>query len=335
VSPTDPIVGATAGDAAVRALGVVRLALPVPFAEAAGAVNVYLIDNPDGSLTLFDTGLGTEAARARLAAGFAAVGRRLEEVRQVVLSHGHLDHFGGARFVHERSGAPVLVHPADAGKVVGGEPERSRRHALGPYFSRLGVPEAAILRMNEVYRGQRGMAEQVEAVAPLAPGRRLELGAFAARAGGRCGEGAAGGAGGADAGPAGRSSRRSPRSAANGLLKGGFSSLIALSSMPPGIGASRRRELASAAVVDGRAVAAPGHDAVLDARGVAHPAHEEPARDREHDEEEDRDERPVALVALTARAPRGGARGVIGCGRGVGGRPRDRRPLTGRAGAPA
>src|SRR4051812_9731710 len=90
-APLDrPVLGDSEGDRALRDLGVLRLAIPVPFVQAGGPVNAYLIDNPDGTLTLFDAGLGTAEAEAALLRGFAEAGRRLEEVREILVSHGHV-----------------------------------------------------------------------------------------------------------------------------------------------------------------------------------------------------------------------------------------------------
>jgi glyoxylase-like metal-dependent hydrolase (beta-lactamase superfamily II) len=180
VTSTTTIMGETPGDLAVRAYGIVRLAVPVPFAEAGGAVNIYLIDNGNGSLTLFDAGIGTPAAREALAAGFVAAGRRLEDVRQILVSHGHIDHYGGARPICERAGATVRVHPRDASKLTGRRDAEDWAAAYGRYFARLDVPPEQTARVTELYRGQRRLAERLDDAAPLAAGERLTFGAFAA-----------------------------------------------------------------------------------------------------------------------------------------------------------
>ena len=178
--PSATVVGATAADAALRSLGIVRLALPVPFAEAGGTVNLYLIDNPDGSLTLFDTGVGTDEGKQALLEGFAAAGRRLEDVRQILISHGHLDHFGAAELVRTRSGARVLVHPRDAGKIVAGGKGGFLRIEYAVYLGRLGVPEDAIRRMGAAYRDDRFRAERLASAEPLEEGAALEFRGFRA-----------------------------------------------------------------------------------------------------------------------------------------------------------
>jgi len=53
----------------LAALGVHRVPVPVPFAEAGGPANVYVIEEDGGGLALFDAGIGTREGRAALLAG--------------------------------------------------------------------------------------------------------------------------------------------------------------------------------------------------------------------------------------------------------------------------
>ncbi len=85
---------------------VVPLPLPTPY--PIGPVTTYLLRGEP--LTLIDTGPATRAAWHALVAGLAKVGHRPEDVRRVLLTHGHHDHFGQARRLARR-GALVHAHP--------------------------------------------------------------------------------------------------------------------------------------------------------------------------------------------------------------------------------
>lgn len=166
--------GCSEGDAVLAALGARRLEIPVPFASTGGRVNVYLIDNPDGTLTLFDTGIATEEGTAALVAGFSSAGRKLDGVTRILISHGHVDHYGLARFIQERSGAKVYVHPADRNKVMSGG-------SLSPmkgYLSRLGVPAPLIDRLAGQYVRTQAYGRELETVEPLAEGQRFGFARF-------------------------------------------------------------------------------------------------------------------------------------------------------------
>lgn len=127
-------------DGALRALGIHRLEIPVPFIEAGGPANAYLIEDADGRYSLFDTGIGTPDGIAALRGQASERGLDLRRLSRIVVSHGHLDHFGNAQMLSEESGARVFIHQADVDKVVGDGRFAAllRRHR--GYFLRLGVP---------------------------------------------------------------------------------------------------------------------------------------------------------------------------------------------------
>lgn len=81
-----------------------------------GLVNSYLIEE-SGLVTIVDAGV--PGYWADLPAELAAMGRSIEDVRGVLLTHGHSDHIGFAeRYRRERSGR-VWVHELDAALARG------------------------------------------------------------------------------------------------------------------------------------------------------------------------------------------------------------------------
>ena len=124
-------------------LGIFRIPVPVPFPQAGGPANVYVVEEAGGGVMLFDAGLGAPEAEEALQAGFRRIGKRFSEVRRIVVSHGHVDHFGAARSVLEWHGGevPVYAHPADIPKMEeGGRRWRDAIPHYAAYFARLGVP---------------------------------------------------------------------------------------------------------------------------------------------------------------------------------------------------
>jgi glyoxylase-like metal-dependent hydrolase (beta-lactamase superfamily II) len=85
--------------------------------------NCYLLCG-DGGVVLFDP--GPPGGADTVIAGAELEGIRPDEVRLILVSHGHLDHYGAAAGVKAWCGAPVAAYP--------GEPEfsRDRRNALPP-----------------------------------------------------------------------------------------------------------------------------------------------------------------------------------------------------------
>jgi glyoxylase-like metal-dependent hydrolase (beta-lactamase superfamily II) len=126
----------------LKNLGIFRISLPIPFRQAGGPVNAYIIEEEDG-LLLFDPGLGTEPSKAALAEGFAQTGHRFDEVNRIVLSHGHIDHFGAAAWVLQQAGRtmPVMIHNADSDKVLQSGPDwPALLRGNSRHFTKLGVP---------------------------------------------------------------------------------------------------------------------------------------------------------------------------------------------------
>jgi len=74
-----------------------------------GTGNVYLL--VDEVLALVDAGLpGNLEGIARYV---GSLGRGLEELRHILITHSHPDHTGGAPALRELTGAQVLAHPWD------------------------------------------------------------------------------------------------------------------------------------------------------------------------------------------------------------------------------
>ena len=161
-------------------LGVQRLPIPVPFPEAGGPANVYVIEEAGGGLALFDSGIGTPEGMAALKDGFEGIGRSLAEIRRIFVSHGHLDHYGCARAAQEASGAPVFCHVRDHDKVTWRDRSPERRGWHADYLRTLGA-SAEVVALSESFSKKIGqMSRPLEQVEPLPAGARLRFARFEA-----------------------------------------------------------------------------------------------------------------------------------------------------------
>jgi len=119
--------------------GVHMITIPIPFPIE--SVNVYLLEG--SPLTLIDTGLRSTDTLDALQQGFACIGCKLQDLDQIFITHGHIDHFGAARALSEISGAKVFVHAFDVNKVnhdfLHDFDREPSRFAL--YLMEAGVPE--------------------------------------------------------------------------------------------------------------------------------------------------------------------------------------------------
>ncbi len=87
--------------------------------DSLGVGRAFLYLEAD-KLTLIDTGLAGSAER--IYGAIESIGRKPEELRQIVVTHYHNDHIGSLAEVAERTGAQVLAHAIDAPVVRGDEP---------------------------------------------------------------------------------------------------------------------------------------------------------------------------------------------------------------------
>jgi glyoxylase-like metal-dependent hydrolase (beta-lactamase superfamily II) len=76
-----------------------------------GLVNAYLVAD-GGGITVIDAGL--PGYWSDLPRELGAMGHGLEDLRAIVLTHGHSDHLGFAEKARRERGVPVSVHEADA-----------------------------------------------------------------------------------------------------------------------------------------------------------------------------------------------------------------------------
>jgi glyoxylase-like metal-dependent hydrolase (beta-lactamase superfamily II) len=81
-------------------------------------VNVYLVEEA-GAITLVDAGIPGQWRE--LLDELEVMGRSLDDVRAVLLTHGDTDHIGFAQKLHREHAVPVYVHELDMARARGQE----------------------------------------------------------------------------------------------------------------------------------------------------------------------------------------------------------------------
>jgi glyoxylase-like metal-dependent hydrolase (beta-lactamase superfamily II) len=144
-----------------------RIIVPTPF--YVGPTNVYLVQ--EDPLTLIDAGPRTKEAMQALKDGLRQLGHRLMDIKRIIITHAHADHYGLARDVAEESGASVFIHAWDAPAVLTSSDHTAYQHLLG----KAGVPEAMIEKMINGQAKFLGWTNQLDSVETLEDEQEIEF----------------------------------------------------------------------------------------------------------------------------------------------------------------
>ena len=151
----------------------VRLRLPVPF--PIGHVNAYVL--PGEPFTLVDPGPRWDTTRAHLEAALRALGRRVEDVELVLLTHHHDDHAGLAAEVRERAGCEVAAHARTADALRDHRRTRAAEDRIAASLLRChGAPAGIVATVAEATQRALRYATSVVVDRPLEDGDRLTAG---------------------------------------------------------------------------------------------------------------------------------------------------------------
>jgi glyoxylase-like metal-dependent hydrolase (beta-lactamase superfamily II) len=158
------------GFAVAAAAGVHRLSIPTPF--AVGRVNCYLID--DDPLTLVDTGPNSGTSLDELTQRVAELGRSLEEIELIVITHEHIDHLGLVGLVAARSGAQVAAidHAVPIVERFASEMQANDDFASQTML-RHGIPEDVVRALQSVSRAFRAWGAPADVTRVLRDGDEL------------------------------------------------------------------------------------------------------------------------------------------------------------------
>jgi glyoxylase-like metal-dependent hydrolase (beta-lactamase superfamily II) len=164
------------GEVARMLEGVYQLKLPVPFPLR--FVSVYLVAGEDG-WTLIDSGYDYPPTYEAWERGAEGAGCDLErDVARVLVTHFHPDHLGGARWLQERSGAPVYMLEAEIpfSRRLWGDP--GGRKTFTEYLIQSGMPRQMAEPAAAEIRSGLPLPDEM---LPLQAGERFPLGNGAAR----------------------------------------------------------------------------------------------------------------------------------------------------------
>jgi glyoxylase-like metal-dependent hydrolase (beta-lactamase superfamily II) len=154
--------------------GIWRLRLPLPWPGVPHG-NVWVVAAGDG-IVLFDTGIGGKGGFRRFDLALAQAGFGIEDVRLVVCTHSHTDHYGLAAPIVAGAGCELWMHPAwEHVRLLGDDPAAALEQRI-EVARQSGVPPASLERYRESRKGdnETGIDAIVEPDRDLLPGVEVE-----------------------------------------------------------------------------------------------------------------------------------------------------------------
>ena len=159
------------GERVIPGLWRLRLPLPLP---GVPHCNAWAIAAGDG-VVLVDTGMHEPGSMAELERAMAQVGLSVDQVRLLVCTHAHIDHWGQAATIRDLVGCEFWLHPNHRhGFATVTDPELAlaRRVEIG---RQSGVPETVLRGYAERARGMAsGIARVIEPDRSLVNGVEVE-----------------------------------------------------------------------------------------------------------------------------------------------------------------
>ncbi len=153
--------------------GVWRIRLPLPW-PGVPHVNAFAVAG-QGGVVLFDTGMDLPGGFRQLESGLALAGFGLEDVKLLVCTHSHTDHYGLAGPLVDAAGCELWVHPAYGHiRAMVEDPDAAIDRRL-EVARQSGVPGKALERYESSRRGSpTGISRIVEPDRELLPGVKVE-----------------------------------------------------------------------------------------------------------------------------------------------------------------
>src|SRR6478672_1956575 len=154
--------------------GVWRLRLSLPWPGVPHG-NVWAVA-ADGGIVLFDTGIGGEGRLRQFDLALGQAGFGLEDVRLLVCTHSHTDHYGLAAPIVEGAACELWMHPKwEHVRLLADDPASALEQRI-EVARQSGVPPASLERYRESRKGdgETGIDAIVEPDRDLLPGVEVE-----------------------------------------------------------------------------------------------------------------------------------------------------------------
>lgn len=139
------------------------ISLPTPF--LVGTVNCYLIKNDP--ITLVDSGVNSKVSLEALKYQLNKLGLTVSDIKRILITHAHVDHYGLAATLREISGANVYIHGSEMYKAVN---RPMYIENVVTYLAFCGLPEELQEKLAEYFRWESNLEQPLEGAVEIKDG---------------------------------------------------------------------------------------------------------------------------------------------------------------------
>jgi glyoxylase-like metal-dependent hydrolase (beta-lactamase superfamily II) len=158
------------------------ITIPLEHFPDLGGVNVYVLGT--GPITLIDTGPNFPGSYEYLKAGLKQSGYEAGDIERIMITHGHLDHFGLAASLRRDAGhsIPCFIHKEDVSRVIS---KTYHKEIWKEYSDQLmamvGMPQGEVTKIKEQFFSFDSFCDPIADVIPMDEGDRFKGDEFEVR----------------------------------------------------------------------------------------------------------------------------------------------------------
>ncbi|MED4352818.1 MBL fold metallo-hydrolase [Schinkia azotoformans] len=150
------------------------LSIPVPLK----AINIYLFKGSNG-WTIVDCGFHNNESETAWLQVFEALNIKYNEVSQIVVTHYHPDHYGGAGWLQELTGAPVILLDLEKKNIERMWQNTTYASRKKQFYLKYGIPEdIALIIEDEHIRRYEAVSPHPSEILLLTSGDEIQLGDY-------------------------------------------------------------------------------------------------------------------------------------------------------------
>jgi glyoxylase-like metal-dependent hydrolase (beta-lactamase superfamily II) len=147
------------------------IAIPMPYPPELITANVYAVGK--GPITLIDTGPKIPGAFEFVRKKFQSAGLDFKDIERIIITHGHVDHFGLAVSIREAAGHRIdcFLHAEDTWRVSSEDfHEEMWSKGMEEFMTMVDMPEEEIQKMRKHFSSFRELADPLGDVFPMEDG---------------------------------------------------------------------------------------------------------------------------------------------------------------------